>query len=63
MTEKKLYIAPGCITCGACESVCPEVFKVAGISIIKDDVDVKDHEQRIKKAIEICPVRVIKYEE
>ena len=60
---KKVYIAPGCISCGTCESVCPEVFEVRSTAQVKDDANLANHEEEIKEATEICPVSVIKYEE
>ncbi|MFA6065712.1 MAG: ferredoxin [Candidatus Babeliaceae bacterium] len=58
---KKLWIEPGCITCGTCEYIAPEVFTVTDISHINSDADVTLHEDAIKKAIDACPVNVICY--
>ena len=60
---KKVYIEPGCITCGTCEAVCPRVFKVTSTSTVKEDADLEENKELIKEAAEICPVSVIKYEE
>ena len=60
---KRVYMVPGCISCGTCESVCPEVFEVKSIAEVKLDADLKKHEEAIREAVEICPVSVIKYEE
>lgn len=60
---KKVYIVPGCISCGTCESVCPEVFEVKAVAEVKEGADLDSHEEEIKEAAEICPVSVIKYEE
>ncbi len=60
---KKVYIEPGCITCGTCEAVCPQVFKVTDVSHVVEGADLVVHEELIKEAAEICPVSVIKYEE
>lgn len=59
---KKLTIEPGCITCGACEFLAPQVFKVTDISHIKNDVDLDLYEKEIEHAVAACPVYVIKYE-
>lgn len=59
---KKVYIEPGCITCGTCEMVCPKVFKVTDVSHVQKDANLKEHEELIEEAAEICPVSVIKYE-
>ena len=60
---KKVWIEPGCISCGTCEAVCPKVFKVTDISHVEPDADVKAHSELIEEAAEICPVSVIAYEE
>jgi len=59
---KKVYIEPGCIGCGSCESICPKVFKVDGISQIRENADLEKNESCIKEASMICPVGVIKYQ-
>ena len=58
---EKLFIAPGCITCGRCEFIAPEVFEVLDIAYVKKDADVNKHAQAIIQAAQTCPVQVIKY--
>jgi len=60
---KKLKINPGCISCGACEFIAPEVFEVTDISHVKQGVDIKKYDEKIIAAKERCPVGVIYYEE
>lgn len=60
---KKVYIEPGCISCGTCESICPKVFKVTNIATIIDGADLEKNKDLIKEAADVCPVNVIKYEE
>ena len=60
---KKIRIKPGCIACGACEYIAPEVFYVTDVSHVKLDADVKKNEQKIKESIANCPVGVIVYED
>lgn len=65
---KKVWIEPGCITCGACEFVCPEIFEVKDKSYIKDsaldDINNKcELFENAKLAASSCPVQVIKTEE
>ena len=60
---KKVYIQPGCISCGACESICPEVFEVNTTSAVRADVDLEKHKECIREVATICPVGVIQYEE
>ncbi len=58
---KKVWITPGCITCGACEFAAPEVFEVLDVAYVKENVDLKKYENEIKNAAKSCPVAVIKY--
>lgn len=60
---KKVWIEPGCITCGLCEFVAPEIFEVTDVSHIKTDASFSDHSDAIKIAAQGCPVNVIKFEE
>ena len=46
-----------CIGCGACESICSEVFEVADVATVKGDV--AGHEDSVKEAAETCPVGAI----
>ena len=64
MAITRVWIEDGCISCGASEANCPEVFKVKdeGATVI-EGVDYSALEAKIKKAAEGCPVEVIKYEE
>ena len=60
---KKLWIEPGCITCGMCEFIAPKVFEVTDVSHIKKDFDQQDNDQLIEQSVIECPVSVIKYQE
>ncbi len=60
---KKVYITPGCISCGTCESICPKVFKVTDVAHVNEDANFEENAEDIKEAADICPVSVIKYEE
>ena len=47
-----------CIGCGACESVCPEVFEMKdGKAIVKPKANLKS--KCIKEASDSCPVQAI----
>lgn len=61
----KVYVdQSGCISCGACEAVCPEVFElVDGISSVKEDADFEAHKECIEQAVAGCPVSVIHMED
>ena len=60
---KKVWIEPGCISCGTCEQVCPEVFVVTDVAAVKPGANLEKNAELIKESAEICPVNVIKYEE
>jgi ferredoxin len=50
-----------CIGCGACVSICPEVFSFndEGYSeAVKDNVS-DEHKEKVKEAIESCPTEAI----
>lgn len=59
---KKVWIEPGCISCGSCESICPKVFKVNSVAEVLKDADLEKNSECIIEAAEICPVNVIKIE-
>ncbi|MEX0776583.1 MAG: Rieske 2Fe-2S domain-containing protein [Phycisphaeraceae bacterium] len=63
----KVWIAPGCIVCDACETDCPEVFDVQEETcVIRPEARSADFTKpltpSIKIAAEGCPVDVIKFE-
>lgn len=58
----QVHIVPGCIACGACESICPTVFTVYD-SAEADNAQVPGYEQDCRDAAAACPVSVIKIEE
>ena len=55
---KKVYIKPGCISCGNCEAVCPKIFKVEGQSQVVNH-EYSEVVQDILQAEAMCPVNVI----
>ena len=59
---KKVIIQPGCITCGLCEFLAPNVFEVTDVSRVKQDADIIKYEKEIAQSIKECPVQVIEYE-
>lgn len=60
---KKVTVEPGCITCGTCAFIAPEVFEVTDVSRVKKDVDIESQKELIEKAVTKCPVQVIKFQE
>ena len=54
-----------CISCGLCESVCPEVFKLDDediSTVIQDPID-SENEDCAKEAEDSCPTNAIHIEE
>ena len=62
MAITRVWHEEGCIGCGQCEQICPEVFYVTDKSNVKEGVNFSDYEDLIKEAAENCPAEVIKYE-
>ncbi len=60
---KKVWIEPGCISCGSCQYRAPEVFMVTTSSEVLPHADLKKNCALIKNAAQACPVNVIHYEE
>src|SRR5687767_2737788 len=63
----KVWIAPGCIVCDACENDCPEVFDVTeDTCLIRPPAQSPDFLRPLTPSVivaaEGCPVDVIKYE-
>lgn len=54
----KVKIEDGCIACGACESVCPEVFSIEDVAVV-NEAAIAGNEDCTKEAAEACPVSVI----
>jgi len=62
MSISKVWIEEGCIACGLCEEICPEVFRMEDEASVIENADYNSFEEGIKEAAENCPVEVIKYE-
>jgi ferredoxin len=54
----------GCIACGICWDICPEVFRMAedGLAEVYVDVIPESFEESAKEACNSCPVSVITVE-
>ncbi|HHT53888.1 MAG TPA: ferredoxin [Clostridiales bacterium] len=54
----------GCIACGLCAEICPEVFRMAddGLAEVYVDTVPKEAENSAVEAQDSCPVSVIKVE-
>lgn len=55
----KVTVMPGCVSCGACAVICPEVFEIRGVSRVKEGVSFQKHADAIREAAHNCPVSVI----
>ncbi|MDD4143571.1 MAG: ferredoxin [Prolixibacteraceae bacterium] len=62
MSITNVWIEEGCIACGLCEEICPDVFKVEDEAIVIESADYDPFEVKIIEAAENCPVEVIKYD-
>ena len=60
---KRVFITPGCISCGTCEAVCPRVFKVKATAEVLPDAKPNDDNELVREAADLCPVNVIKVED
>ena len=60
---QKVVIEPGCVSCGACQAVCPEVFELKGTAQVKQNALINKNEETIRQAAELCPVGVIQIHE
>jgi ferredoxin len=58
---KKVTIIPGCITCGLCGALAPEIFEVTDIARVRPEAPVTQCIISVKKAIAECPVQVIQF--
>lgn len=61
MAISMVWIEEGCISCGLCEEICPEVFKLEEQAVVIEGVDYSVYENKIKEAAESCPAEVIKF--
>lgn len=63
MAKLNVWIDEGCISCGVCQDLCPEVFEVNEIAEVIPDADLEKFAEQIRESADNCPVDVIKIEE
>jgi len=63
MAINKVWIKEGCIACGLCGDLCPDVLKVNGKATVIKGVLYSEFENLIKCTAECCPAEVIKFSE
>ncbi len=49
----------GCIGCGVCADICPQVFQIADDGLSEVIAEPDGHEDAVKEAESSCPVEVI----
>ncbi|MBR6098840.1 ferredoxin [bacterium] len=54
-------ISDDCIACGACESICGDVFSIEDKAVV-DASAVANNEDSVKEAADACPVGAITVE-
>jgi ferredoxin len=62
MAISKVWIEEGCTACALCESICPEVFEMEDLAVVKSGANFASWENEIQEAAESCPVELIKYQ-
>jgi ferredoxin len=62
MTISKVWIVEGCISCGLCSEICPDVFELEDVAVVRDGADYNANANQVVESAESCPVEVIKYE-
>ena len=61
MAITMVWMEEGSTSCGLCEEICPEVFKLEEQAVVIEGVNYSDYENKIKEAAESCPAEVIKF--
>ena len=59
MAIKNVTIEEDCTSCGLCVDICPDVFDMEEIAVVKKGVDFGPFEDDIREAADSCPVEVI----
>lgn len=54
----KVTVTDDCICCGACESICGDVFSIADKAVV-NEANVAANEDAVKESVEACPVAAI----
>lgn len=50
-----------CVSCGACEAICADVFTVPDKMVVNESADFAAYESEIQEAVDSCPSGVIKF--
>ena len=63
MTEiTNTWIEEGCIVCGLCETIAPNVFEIKDEgAVVREGVNFSEWGDSIREAADGCPVEVIKF--
>jgi len=60
--EKKditITIKPGCVSCGCCAAIAPDVFAIKGVACVVKEGDLTPYVSAIESAATMCPVGAI----
>lgn len=57
----KVTVSDDCICCGACESICGDVFSIADKAVV-NEAAVDANADAVKEAADACPVGAISAE-
>ena len=63
MSISKVTVTKDCVTCGMCQNICPDVFDIEDIAVVKAGADFAANEDSLREAADICPVEAIQFEE
>ena len=64
MALTRVWVDDGCILCGLCPELAPEVFVMEDDHCwAKDEADLDSNEEEIRQAAIDCPVGVIRFQE
>ena len=62
MSIAKVTITQDCVACGMCQNICPDVFDIEDIAVVKAGADLAANEDGIREAADVCPVEAIAIE-
>jgi len=60
MAIQKVSVLDGCIGCGVCAQICPDVFDMTDIAVVKLGINASQFESTLREAVDNCPTSVIK---
>ncbi|MFH1831200.1 MAG: ferredoxin [bacterium] len=61
-TIKNVKIVPGCVSCGSCHMIAPDIFEIKQVAQVKKNAPIAQNEDKIIEAALMCPVSAIEIE-